>query len=117
MGRGAPDEFVEEVKALANTHHEKAFLDIMRAYHFVSALSDVLAARLLSNLCASAPLPVPIKECAVVRVCPCYERPRTAHVLPNSACKRALSPAGAGGAVHSGDGGGDACRHDRGRIP
>ncbi len=34
VGLTAPAEFVAELEELANTHHEKAFLDVIRAYHF-----------------------------------------------------------------------------------
>lgn len=32
MGIVAPAEFVRDLESLANTHHEQAFLDVMRAY-------------------------------------------------------------------------------------
>lgn len=31
VGMGAPKDFVRELESLANTHHEQAFLDVMRA--------------------------------------------------------------------------------------
>mmetsp|Transcript_1565 Transcript_1565/g.4635 ORF Transcript_1565/g.4635 Transcript_1565/m.4635 type:complete len:426 (+) Transcript_1565:354-1631(+) len=34
VGLTAPADFVKELEELANTHHEKAFLDVIRAYHF-----------------------------------------------------------------------------------
>lgn len=34
VGLTAPAEFVHELEELTNMHHEKAFLDVIRAYHF-----------------------------------------------------------------------------------
>jgi hypothetical protein len=34
VGRGAPAEFVKQLEALANSHHEDMGLDVIRAYHF-----------------------------------------------------------------------------------
>lgn len=34
VGRGAPAEFVEQLEALANSHHSAMGLDVIRAYHF-----------------------------------------------------------------------------------
>lgn len=34
MGMGAPGEFVETLEGLANAHHEKVEVDVIRAYHF-----------------------------------------------------------------------------------
>ncbi|GBF97913.1 cation diffusion facilitator [Raphidocelis subcapitata] len=36
VGRGAPAEFVEQLKELADAHHENLALDCIRAYHFGS---------------------------------------------------------------------------------
>ncbi len=44
VGMGAPADFVRELESLANTHHEKAFLDVMRAYHFGARCTLQLAA-------------------------------------------------------------------------
>ena len=38
MGMGAPADFVHELESLANTHHEKAFLDVMRACVLVACM-------------------------------------------------------------------------------
>ena len=34
MGRGAPAEFLQQLEALATSHHEAMGLDVIRAYHF-----------------------------------------------------------------------------------
>ena len=34
VGMGAPEEFVETLEGLANAHHEKVEVDVIRAYHF-----------------------------------------------------------------------------------
>ncbi|KAF8066373.1 hypothetical protein HT031_002697 [Scenedesmus sp. PABB004] len=34
VGRGAPALFIEQLEALANSHHEAMGLDVIRAYHF-----------------------------------------------------------------------------------
>lgn len=34
VGLAAPAEFVHDLEELSNMHHEKAFLDVIRAYHF-----------------------------------------------------------------------------------
>lgn len=38
VGRGAPAEFIEELKQLADEHHDDLTVDVIRAYHFGGCL-------------------------------------------------------------------------------
>jgi hypothetical protein len=53
VGMGAPVEFVETLEALANTHHEKLEVDVIRAYHFGSRF--MVEVRLHGCSCHSCP--------------------------------------------------------------
>jgi divalent metal cation (Fe/Co/Zn/Cd) transporter len=34
VGRGAPADFIEQLRAIADEHHEDLTVDVVRAYHF-----------------------------------------------------------------------------------
>ncbi len=40
VGRGAPAEFVEQLKSIADEHHESLVVDCIRAYHFGGCVGD-----------------------------------------------------------------------------